>query len=193
MFEYIQGKITELTPTYLVIDAKGIGYYVHISLNTFTDIQDQSDVKLFVHQVVREDAHLLYGFSTAKERQVFRMLISVSGIGPNTARMMLSSMTSEEIQTAIIEGNVNVLKRIKGIGAKSAQRVIVDLQDKIAKGVAEIQLLNTADNTIKNEALSALEILGFNKKQSEKVVDDIFSESPDTSVEDLIKKALKKL
>ena len=121
------------------------------------------------------------------------MLISVSGVGPNTARMMLSSLSPDEIRTAIVEGSVNVLKRIKGIGAKSAQRVIVDLQDKIAKGISEVHLLNTANNTIKNEALSALEILGFNKKQSEKVIDDIFPESPEISVEDLIKKALKKL
>jgi holliday junction DNA helicase RuvA len=193
MFEYIQGKITELTPTYLVIDAGGIGYHVNISLYTFGQLQEHNEMKLFLHQVVREDAHLLYGFSTLNERGVFRMLISVSGIGPNTARMMLSSMTPGEIKIAITEGNVNVLKRIKGIGAKSAQRVIVDLQDKMVKGTEEVQLLNTANNTIKNEALSALEILGFSKKQSEKVIDGIISESPDTSVEDLIKKALKKL
>ena len=193
MFEYILGKISEITPTYLVIDASGIGYYIHITLNTYSEFHNQKEVKLYVHQVVREDAHLLYGFSSLKEREIFRMLISVSGVGPNTARMMLSSMSPDEIQKAIIEGNVNVLKNIKGIGAKSAQRVIVDLQDKIMKGVSDVQLLNIENNTIKNEALSALEILGFNKKQSEKVIDVLFSESPDITVEELIKKALKKL
>ena len=193
MYEAIHGKLKEITPAYAIIDTGAFSYYLHISLNCFTQIQNKETVDLFLHHVIREDAQLLYGFFSNDERQVFRQLISVSGVGANTARMILSSMTSGEIKTAIVSGNVEVLKGIKGIGAKSAQRIIVDLRDKIAIDEEKSELLLTADNTNKIEALSALETLGFNKKSAEKVVNSIVMKEPELSVEEVIKKSLKQL
>jgi Holliday junction DNA helicase RuvA len=194
MYEYINGKIAGLTPANAIIEAGSIGYFLHISLNTYSAINGQQSVKLFLHQVVREDAHLLYGFSEAGERELFRLLISVSGIGSSTALMMLSSLTPDEIKKAILEENVNLLKSIKGIGAKTAQRVIIDLKDKIGKQPATDQILITGqDNTIRDEALSALVMLGFARKSVEKELDKIFKSNPGITVEQTIKMALKSL
>ena len=193
MYEHIKGKITELTPAYAIIETHGIGYFVNISLHTFTQLQEKEEAKLYLHQSIREDAHVLFGFSENTEREMFRLLISVSGVGPNTARMMLSSMPSAEVKKAICNGDVNALKSVKGIGAKSAQRIIIDLKDKVEAKFEDQQILTTLNNTFKNEALSALEVLGFAKKQAEKALDKLIATNPDSSVEDLIKQALKVL
>lgn len=194
MLDYIIGDLVELTPTYAILEQNGIGYEVNISLFSYSQLQGLRQCKLYVHQVIREDAHLLFGFSSIEERKVFRLLISVSGIGANTARVILSSMSPNELQQAIAEGNVIVLQSIKGIGAKSAQRIIVDLKDKVIKLTDDsVQLFKTADNTIKKEALSALEILGFTRRQAEKVVDKLLQKNTEMPVEDLIKQALKLL
>lgn len=192
MFEYIKGTLVEATPTYAVVDCGGVGYYIHISVNTYTKIASEKSVQLFTHQIVREDAHLLYGFFTRSERVLFRQLISVSGIGANTANVMLSSMTTNEIVGAILTENVNAIKSVKGIGLKTAQRVIIELKDKVgAEGSADTFTL--ASNTVKDEALSALVMLGFVKNQVTKVLDKIVAAGGVDSVEDLIKKALKQL
>ncbi|MGQ7868988.1 Holliday junction branch migration protein RuvA [Sunxiuqinia sp. sy24] len=194
MYEYIQGKLTGLTPANAVIEAGSIGYFIHISLNTYSLINGKEQTKLFLHQTVREDAHLLYGFAEASERELFRLLISVNGIGSNTALMMLSSLAAEEIRQAILGEDVNLLKSIKGIGAKTAQRVIIDLKDKIGKTAASDQILiSKADNTIRDEALSALVMLGFAKKNIEKELDKLLKANPELTVEDTIKRALKGL
>lgn len=194
MYEYIHGKITGLTPANAVIEAGSIGYFINISLNTYSLINGKDQAKLFLHQVVREDAHILYGFAEQTERELFRLLISVNGIGSSTALMMLSSLNAVEIQNAILEENVILLKSIKGIGAKTAQRVIIDLKDKIGKGPASDQvLISQTGNTILNEALSALVMLGFAKKSVEKELDKILKANPDLTVEEMIKMALKGL
>ncbi|MEL7588411.1 MAG: Holliday junction branch migration protein RuvA [Prolixibacteraceae bacterium] len=194
MFEYIQGPLTELTPANAVIEAGPVGYFIHISLHTYSQINGKKEVKLFLHPVVREDAHLLYGFSGKAERELFRFLISVSGIGSNTAMMMLSSLSPDEIRKAILEENVNLLKSIKGIGAKTAQRVIIDLKDKIGKLPATDRILMTStDNTTREEALSALVMLGFARKSVETELDKIIRSSPGLAVETMIKQALKGL
>ncbi|MGQ8337344.1 Holliday junction branch migration protein RuvA [Sunxiuqinia sp. A32] len=194
MFEYIHGKITGLTPANAIIEAGSIGYFIHISLNTYSLINGKEQTRLYLHQVVREDAHLLYGFAEKEERELFRLLISVNGIGSSTALMMLSSLTPEEIRAAILGENVTLLKSIKGIGAKTAQRVIIDLKDKVGKGPASDQILiSQTDNTIRNEALSALVMLGFAKKSVEKELDKILKINPNLTVEEMIKMALKGL
>jgi Holliday junction DNA helicase RuvA len=191
MYEYIEGEIVEKNPAYAAILISGICYYINISLTTYGQIQNLDRCRLYIHQIIREDAHALYGFHSKHERDIFRMLISVSGIGANTARVMLSSLTPAEVEGAIAGGKVDVLKSVKGIGAKSAQRIIVDLRDKMGKGEAEI--FEIKDNTIKEEALSALVVLGFNKNAVDKVLKNILSEEDNLEVEDLIKKALKRL
>jgi Holliday junction DNA helicase RuvA len=193
MLDYIKGKITELSPTQVILEQGGLGYDINISLFSFSQFQDKQEAQVFIHQVIREDAHLLFGFFSKGEREIFRLLISVSGVGANTARMILSSMSPEEVQQAISEGNVNLLQSIKGIGAKSAQRIIIDLKDKVAKTSETAQIFTPANNTIKKEALSALEILGFGKKPAEKAVDKLLNSQGDLSVEELIKQALKLL
>ena len=193
MLDYIKGKIIDLIPTHVILEQNGIGYEINISLFSYSELQGMDECKLYLHQVIREDAHLLFGFSSIEERRVFRLLISVSGVGANTARVILSSMSSDEIQQAISEGNVGVLQSIKGIGAKTAQRIIIDLKDKVVKLGDSAQILRSANNTIKNEALSALEILGFTRKQSERVVDNLLLKNGKMPVEDLIKQALKLL
>ncbi len=193
MFEYIYGKIVEVTPTYVVIEASGMGYYINISLYCYTEIQKLDECRIYLHQVIREDAHVLFGFYTKSERETFRQLISVSGVGANTARMMLSSLSPYEIQHAIVEENVNILKSIKGIGAKSAERIIVDLKDKMGKVSEEHEIFTIKDNTIEEEALSALVLLGFNKNAVNKAIHKILAEHKDFSVEDVIKTALKVL
>ncbi len=193
MYDYIQGKITELTPTYVVLETGGIGYILHISVNTYTSLKIDSIEKIFVHQVVREDAHLLYGFRDKKEREVFRMLISVSGVGANTARMILSSLAPGEVAQAITTENTRLLQNIKGIGAKTAQRMIVDLKDKMAKIQVVGEKITTEYNTIAEEALSALVMLGFQRSQVDKALSVIIRESKGLSVEEMIKRALKVL
>lgn len=193
MFEYIKGEIVDLSPAAIVVEAAGIGYFVNISLNTYTKLNGKKEALLLVHQIVREDAHLLYGFADIAERDLFRKLISVNGVGANTAIMMLSSLSTTELVNAISTENVILLKGVKGIGAKTAQRIIIDLKDKMMKISETGQILHTPDNTIRNEALSALVMLGFVKKQAEKVVDKIMQEQPDSTVENVIKLALKRL
>ncbi|MGG8496353.1 Holliday junction branch migration protein RuvA [Tenacibaculum sp. TC6] len=193
MITQIRGRLVEKNPTYVVVDCNGVGYLLHISLNTFSALTDDENVVLYTHLSIREDAHTLYGFITKTEREVFRLLVSVSGVGPSTARTMLSSMTSDEIQQAIASENVKLIQSVKGIGAKTAQRVIVDLKDKILKTFDLDEVSVTQNNTNKEEALSALEVLGFVRKQAEKVVNNILKETPEASVEQLIKQALKNL
>ncbi len=193
MLDFIKGIVAKLTPTMLVLEANGLGYELNISIQSFTKLQNQASCQIFVHEVIREDAHHLFGFVTRDEREVFRLLISVSGVGANTARMILSSMSTDEVRSAIATGNVESLKSIKGIGAKSAQRIIVDLKDKIDKSSDISQLFKQPDNTIKKEALSALEILGFSRKNGEKVVDKLLANESSLPVEEVIKQALKLL
>ena len=194
MYEYIKGKLTELTPTYAVIETAGIGYYIHISLFSYTDLQEKNnECKLYIHQVVREDALILYGFFNNKERELFRHLISVSGIGSNTARMMLSSLSPAEIEQAILENDINTLKSIKGIGLKTAQRVILDLKDKVGKSDEGIEKMINRTTQIKEEALSALIALGFIRKNVEKTIDKLLKEKSDLTVEALVKLSLKNI
>ncbi len=192
MYDYISGIVAELTASYVVVDNNGIGYFLKISLNTYEEIQNKKDVKLFVHQVLREDVNDLYGFSTRNEREIFRHLISVSGIGANTARLMLSSLKPDEITTAIIESDVNRIKSVKGIGLKTAQRVIVELKDKVTKsGDESLSFLSGEKQQNIQEAVSALVALGFNKKQAEKNLQKIVKENPDASLEQLVKLGIK--
>ncbi|MEJ6674291.1 MAG: Holliday junction branch migration protein RuvA [Flavobacteriales bacterium] len=193
MITQIRGRLVEKNPTDVVVDCSGVGYLLHISLNTYAALPDGENVILYTHLSVREDAHTLFGFINKTERAIFKFLISVSGVGPSIARTMLSSMTSEEIQQAIASENVAVIQSVKGIGAKTAQRVIVDLKDKIVKtfNIDEVSL--NPSNTNKGEALSALEVLGFQRKQSDKLVAAIVKEYPDATIEQIIKLALKSL
>lgn len=194
MIDYIKGEIVELTPTYVVVETAGVGYFIHITLPTFSFLGDKTSAKLFVYESIREDAHVLYGFRMQTERQLFMLLISVSGIGANTARMIMSSYTAQEIQEMIASGNVSALNSIKGIGTKTAQRIIVDLKDKIIKGVGGNELVNfipNAQSEQKEEAVSALVMLGFASAASQKTVDKILKEQPTLKVEQLIKLALK--
>jgi Holliday junction DNA helicase RuvA len=193
MITQVRGRLVEKSPTEVVVDCNGVGYLLHISLNTFSSLPADENVVLYTHLSIREDAHTLFGFINKTEREVFKLLISVSGVGPSIARTMCSSMTSEEIQNAIASENVAVIQSVKGIGVKTAQRVIVDLKDKILKTFDINEVSFAKSNTNKDEALSALEVLGFNRKQSEKIVNAIFKENPDATVEKIIKLALKNL
>ncbi len=193
MITHIQGKLIEKNPTDVVIDCNGVGYLLNISLHTFSQIPDKEHLKLFTHLQVKEDSHTLFGFSSIAEREIFRLLISVSGIGASTARSMLSSLTPKQVREGIASGDVALIQSIKGIGAKTAQRVIIDLKDKILKIYDIDEVSVSKDNTNKNEALSALEVLGFAKKQAERVVDKIMVSQPDATVETIIKQALKNL
>lgn len=193
MITHIQGKLVEKNPTDVVIDCNGVGYFLNISLHTYSQIPDNEHLKLYTVLLVREDAHTLYGFSTVAEREIFKLLISVSGVGASTARTMLSSLTPKQIKEGIAHGDVVLIQSIKGIGAKTAQRVILDLKDKILKIYDIDELLVSKNNTSKDEALSALEVLGFIRKQSERVVEKILSTQPDANVETIIKEALKNL
>ena len=194
MITFIKGKLIEKTPTNAIIEANGIGYFLNISLNTYSKIPDTENVLLYTHLYIREDAHTLFGFVNTLEREIFKLLISVSGVGPSIARTMLSSMTSEQIQQAIATEDIPTIKTVKGIGAKTAQRVIIDLKDKILKTYAISEnSLTSSYNTIKEEALSALEVLGYSKRQVDKLVQKIMQATPDISLEKLIKQALKNL
>jgi len=193
MINYIKGTITEINPTSVTIETGGIGYFVNISVNTFSKLDGKSEYKILIHEVIREDAHQLFGFADKEERDIFRLLISVSGIGAGTARMMLSSLNPGEVEKAIIESNVAVLKSVKGIGLKTAQRVIVDLKDKVGKQSSTGEIFTLGDNTKREEALSALVMLGFAKSAVSKVLEKIIREEKNLTVEDLIKRALKSL
>lgn len=190
MISHINGKLVEKTPTYVVIDCGGVGYKLHISLQTYTAIQTES-CKLLTHFSVKEDSHTLYGFYTSDERELFRHLISVSGVGPSTARMILSTYSADEIVHYIISADVGAIQNVKGIGGKTAQRIIIDLKDKVAKGKESSNLLFTQDNTIKEEALSALLALGFTKKAAEKKMEQVYkNHAGEITVEDLVRKSL---
>ena len=193
MITQLQGRLIEKNPTYVVIDCSGVGYEVNISLHTYGQIGLDENIRLHTHLQIREDAHTLYGFYQPMERSIFRLLISISGIGANIARTMLSSMTPTEIQQAIVHEDLAAIKAVKGIGLKTAQRVLIELKDKIQNvaGMDEIPALKS--NTIKEETLSALEILGYPRRQAEKVIDNIIQSAPESSVEELIKQALNKL
>ena len=191
MITQLRGRLVEKNPTHVIIDCHGVGYLLHISLHTFGLLADDEQVTVYTHLSIKEDSHTLYGFSSKLERAVFRLLISVSGIGPSIARTMLSSMNPEEVQQAIAKGNVSAIQAVKGIGAKTAQRLILDLKDKVLKTFDLDENIQEKGNSNKEEALSALEVLGFARKISEKVLDQVLQEAPSSSVEELIKKALK--
>jgi Holliday junction DNA helicase RuvA len=193
MIDYIKGRIIRLTPACLTIEAGDIGYFINISLTTFARLEGVSDCKILVHEIIREDAHQLFGFAETEEREIFRHLISVTGVGAGTARMMLSSLSPSEIERAIIGADVNLLKSVKGIGLKTAQRIIVDLKDKLGKQTGTDELFTLSDNTKREEALSALVMLGFAKSAVSKVLDRIVRDEKNLSVEEMIKRALKNL
>lgn len=191
MLDYIRGEVAEITPTYIVVDCSGLGYFVNISLNTYTALQKERSAKVYVHEAIREDAHLLFGFADKLEREMFQLLISVSGVGPNTARMILSSLTPTDLQTVIATNNVNLLKSVKGIGAKTAQRIIVDLKDKIKRGDDTLLVQLETQSETYEQAVAALVMLGYTQQAVQKAVGKLLKEQPDAKVEDLIKKALK--
>lgn len=197
MIEYIKGELTELTPALATIEAAGIGYGLNISLNTFSAIQGKKEVKLYVYEAIREDAHVLFGFVNKKEREMFLLLITVNGVGANTARMMLSGMSVSELCNAISTGNARMIQNVKGIGKMTAQRIIVDLRDKIVSmGIAQEipsggQIQAPVNNEVRDEAVSALTMLGFAPAPSQKVVLQILQEQPDAPVEQVVKLALK--
>ena len=193
MYAFISGKVAEITPAYVILDNAGVGYFINITLNTFTAIGEQEQVKLFTHLQILDDAHNLFGFYTAKERDLFEMLITVSGVGCNTARLLLSSLTVNELSTAIANEDYKTIQSVKGIGSKTAQRLVVDLKDKVKKSDYTEEITVAADNTVKNEALSALVILGFGKAPAGKALDKLLAKTPDATVEVLIREALKLL
>jgi Holliday junction DNA helicase RuvA len=193
MIDYIKGKLTELNPAFIVIENGGIGYFVSISLSTFTRLEGKDECKILVHEVIREDSHQLFGFADKEERDIFKLLISVSGVGASTARIMLSSLNFDEIEKAILSSDVNTLKSVKGIGLKTAERIIVDLKDKLGKQSGTGEIFTFTDNTKREEALSALVMLGFGKSAVLKVLDRIIREEKNLTVEDMIKRALKSL
>ncbi|MBN4070100.1 Holliday junction branch migration protein RuvA [Olleya sp. AH-315-F22] len=193
MITHIQGKLTEKNPTNVVIDCNGVGYHLNISLHTYSQISNQENLKLFTHLHVKEDSHTLYGFSSLSEREIFRLLISVSGIGTNIARTMLSSLTPKQVREGIAIEDVALIQSVKGIGLKTAQRVIIELKDKVLKVYDIDEGSISQSNTNKEEALSALEVLGYKKKQADHVVDKIIASNQDANVETIIKEALKKL
>jgi Holliday junction DNA helicase RuvA len=193
MIDYIKGTISQITPTFLTIETGNVGYFINISLTTYTKLECRSDYKILVHEIIREDSHQLFGFADKEERDIFRLLLSVSGVGASTARMMLSSLTPVEIEKAIIGSDVSVLKSVKGIGLKTAQRIIVDLKDKLGKQAGAGEIFAFADNTKRDEALSALVMLGFAKGAVAKILEKIVKEEKNLTVEEMIKKALKNL
>jgi len=193
MITHIQGKLVEKNPTDVVIDCNGVGYLLNISFNTYSQISDQENIKLYTHLQVREDSHTLFGFSSLAEREIFRLLISVSGIGASTARIMLSSLTPKQVREGIATEDVALIQSIKGIGLKTAQRTVIELKDKILKVYDIDEVSISQNNTSKEEALSALEVLGFNKKQAERVIDKFVASNPEANVETIIKEALKSL
>ncbi len=198
MIDYIKGDIAELTPTYVVLEAYGVGYMLSISLATYSELLGKKEAKLLVHEAIREDAYSLFGFLNQEERQIFLLLISVSGVGANTARVILSSLSTAELKSAILTGNAAILKSVKGIGAKTAERIIIDTQDKIAKINIEAAAIDSTpnaliDNSIAEEAVTALVMLGFAQSAAQKVVKKVIEADPQLRVEQIIKQALKML
>jgi Holliday junction DNA helicase RuvA len=193
MIDYIRGTISQITPTFVTIETCGVGYLINISLSTFTKLEGQTEFRILVHEVIREDAHQLFGFADKEERDIFRLLISVTGVGASTARMMLSSLSYAEVEKAVIGSDVNTLKGVKGIGLKTAERIIVDLRDKIGKQTGTGEIFTLTDNTKREEALSALVMLGFARSAVLKALDKIVREDRTLTVEDMINKALKNL
>lgn len=193
MLEYIKGNIAELNPASVIIDNNGIGYEIGISLSTYSQLEGRTEAKLLLHEVIREDAHLLFGFATTRERELFRLLIGVSGVGANTARVILSSIAPPELETAIATADEPQLKAVKGVGAKTAQRIIVDLRDKIKPVDSSLIIERTATTDAFNEGLAALTMLGFPRQASEKVLKKLFADDPSLRVESAIKQALKML
>ena len=193
MLEYIKGNIAELNPASVIIDNNGIGYEIGISLSTYSQLEGRAEAKLLLHEVIREDAHLLFGFATTRERELFRLLIGVSGVGANTARVILSSKAPAELETVIATADERQLKAVKGVGAKTAQRIIVDLRDKIKTVDSSLIIERTATTDAFNEGLAALTMLGFPRQASEKVLKKLFADDPSLRVESAIKQALKML
>jgi len=193
MIDHIRGRLTEKNPTGVVIDCNGVGYFLNISLNTFSQLPETENIMLYSHLIVKDDSHTLFGFVTRAEREVFRLLITVSGVGASTARTMLSSLTPEEVIDAIASNDLKTIQSVKGIGSKTSQRLVLDLKDKILKAYDISSNSEIPSNSNKNEALSALETLGFVRKKAEKVCDAIVKENPQASAEMIIKLALKKL
>ena len=196
MYEYISGSLTELSPTYAVVETAGVGYYINISLQTFSAIEGAESVRLYVHFIVREDAQILYGFATRQERELFRLLISVSGVGGNTARMILSTYSTSELRNIISTANAVLLKNVKGLGLKTAQKIIVELSGKMVDLGLEAKAVKSAgevDNEVFNETVAALVMLGFQKGASEKVVKALLKEDPNIQVEDAVRLALRRM
>lgn len=196
MYEYISGSLAELSPTYAVVEAAGVGYYINISLQTFSAIEGSDQARLYVHFVVREDAQILYGFATRQERELFRLLISVSGVGGNTARMILSTYSTSELRNIISTANAVLLKNVKGLGLKTAQKIIVELSGKMVDlGLEQkvVKRAEDADNEVLNETIAALVMLGFQKGASEKVVKALLKDMPDIQVEDAVRQALRRM
>ena len=196
MYEYISGSLAELSPTYAVVEAAGVGYYINISLQTFSAIEGAESVRLYVHFIVREDAQILYGFATRQERELFRLLISVSGVGGNTARMILSTYSTSELRNIISTANAVLLKNVKGLGLKTAQKIIVELSGKMVDLGLEAKAVKSAgevDNEVFNETVAALVMLGFQKGASEKVVKALLKEDPNIQVEDAVRLALRRM
>lgn len=193
MIDYIKGTIAQINPAFLIVETGNIGYFIHISLNTFVKLENKTEYKILVHEIIREDSYQLFGFADKEERDIFRSLLTVSGIGAATARMMLSSLTPAEIERAIIGADVNILKSVKGIGLKSAQRIIIDLKDKLGKQTGAGEIFAISDNTNRDEALSALIMLGFAKSAVMKVLDKIIMKEKNLTVEEMIRRALKNL
>lgn len=194
MYDYIKGYLEELTPASAIVECNGIGFFVNISVNTYTALKQGLECKLFLHQIVREDAHILFGFISKQERELFRLLISVNGVGPNTARLILSSVNAKDLVNAIAGNNVSMLQSVKGIGAKTAQRIILDLKDKISGTDAEInQIFSLPNNTLHKDALSALTMLGFSKPNVEKVLSKLLKDNNNLSLEEVVKLSLNYL
>ena len=193
MITQLRGKLIEIYPTNAVIDCNGVGYWVNISLNTYSTLEHEEAVTIFTHLIVREDAHILYGFATKLEREIFQKLISVNGVGPASGMMIISTLSSKEIATAIAQEDARLLQSVKGIGAKTAQRIIIDLKDKLDQNLILDVNSTSVKNKSKNEALSALEVLGIPKKSAEKIMDKILQDQPDADVEFLVKETLKKI
>lgn len=194
MIYSLRGKVQELTPTYAIMEVAGVGYYVGVSLQTSQQLELGKEAFLYIQQIIREDAHLLFGFYSLQEKEIFNLLISVNGVGPASSLIMLSSLNNEEIASAIVNGQSALLQRVKGIGSKTAERIIVDLRDKIQKFTISIEnISDSVSNKVKEESLSALEVLGIPKKTSEKLADKFLKQNPEISVEELIKSILKSI
>ena len=193
MIYYLKGVVQELTPTYAVVEVGGVGYYVSVSLNTSQKLQQGRECLLYTQQIIREDAHLLFGFYEKAEKEMFNLLISVNGVGAVSAMILLSSLDLVEISQAILSGNSGVLQKVKGIGAKTAERIIIDLRDKVQKFEFAEGETPLTDNKVKEEALSALEVLGIPRKTSEKIMDKVLKQAPETSTEELVKQVLKNI